>query len=270
MYDERQIERIYCESDYEENPYFSYELTTVEEESAARFRNYRRALARVESITGAGRVLDVGCGSGTFLYLCKKRGWRVSGVEISEPLAQRCREAVGAEVLTGRFEDLELPESGFDLVSLWDVIEHVIDPVSVMRRVRELLRPGGVALYCTPDEDSLLARTGRLLYLSSGGRYSYPALALHPPNHTYFFSRRGFRRIVDGLGLQPLADWSQTAFFEHSEMASTIQKAGIALIEGLAGLADRRYEMVVLARRERGTGGPDPQAPRAASGPPPR
>jgi hypothetical protein len=130
---------------------------------------------------------------------------------------------------------------------MWDVIEHVIDPGFCIRKVSDLLRPGGMAVFCTPDEESLLARTGLALYKS---RYSYPALALHPPYHTYFFSRQGFAKLLEENGLAVTKCYTQEAFFEHSQLASRAQKAGIGLIEKIGRVTDSCYEMVVFARSE--------------------
>src|SRR4026209_1076149 len=99
---------------------------------------------------------------------------------------------------------------------MWDIIEHVLDPIAFFEKARFLLRPGGLLLICTPDEDSLLARTGWALYKGTRASYRYPALALHPRYHTFFFSRKSLARLLTQQGLTVARGYSQQAFFQHS------------------------------------------------------
>ena len=248
MYDEEKIRAIYCGTEYESNPYFSYDVQQVGTLASARAMNYRRALDKLESLLAPGRLLDVGCGSGSFLALAQARGWEPNGVEMSPGLSAACERKLGIKVSTGRFEDVDLLAGSFDVVTMWDVIEHVIDPGFCIRKVKQLLRPGGVAVFCTPDEESMLARTGLALYRLTRSRYRYPAFALHPPYHTYFFSRKGFVGLLEHSGLTVTTCYSQEAFFEHSHLASRAQKTGIAVIEKIGAVFDSCYELVALAR----------------------
>ncbi len=251
MYDEGKIAQIYCEDDYQDNPYFACDPNSEEASRSDRFANYRRSLDRVAQHLEPGRLLDIGCGTGAFLCVAQEYGWVLEGVEISPELARQARANVPAAVVTeGRFETLALTPRSYDLITMWDVIEHVIDPVAVVRAMRQLLRPGGLMVFCTPDEGSLLAGVGQWLYRLSSGRYFYPAYALHPPAHTYFFSRRGFASLLQSADMKPLENYSQKAFFEHSQMASAVQKAAIASIETGARLIDRQYEMIVIAQED--------------------
>lgn len=248
MYDEEKIRDIYGGLEYETNPYFSYDLQQVATLATPRMKNYQRALDYLESVTPARRLLDIGCGSGSFLALAQQRGWEPHGIEMSPGLSAACERNIGIRVASGRFEEVQLPANYFDVITMWDVIEHVIDPGFCVRKVNDLLRPGGIALFCTPDEESILARAGLALYKS---RYRYPALALHPPYHTYFFSRQGFIKLLRDNGLVVTHCYSQEAFFEHSQLASRAQKAGIGLIEKLGKVIDSCYEVVAFGRSEK-------------------
>lgn len=250
MYSEEKIRDIYCGIEYESNPYFSYDVQQVGTLATPRVKNYQRALDYLESVSGPGRLLDIGCGAGSFLALAQKRGWEPHGVEMSPGLSAACERNLGIGVITGRFEDVKLPAGRFDVITMWDVIEHVIDPGFCIGKVKELLRPGGLAVFCTPDEESILARTGLALYRLTGSRYRYPAFALHPPYHTYFFSRKGFISLLNGSGLTVTNCYSQEAFFEHSHLAGGLQKTGIGLIEKIGSVVDSCYELVAFARSE--------------------
>jgi SAM-dependent methyltransferase len=248
MYSREKIFAIYSDESYAHENYFAEKASRPEVSPTRRIVDYKRALRYLEQVTGSRRLLDIGCGAGVFLSLAKRNRWNVSGVELSPKLASICKATLNVPIANGRFEEMELPRKSFDVITLWDVIEHVLDPVACIRQARELLKPGGILVFCTPDENSLLAKIGFALYKVTASRYSYPAFALHPPYHTYFFSRKGFISVLNKLDLQIVRSYSQEAFFEHSALASPHQKLGITLIETVAGWVDRRYEMVVFAR----------------------
>ena len=100
-----------------------------------------------------GYALDVGCGTGEFLLELRARGWRVVGQEISDYAAQVAGEA-GLDVRTSRLDRCGFESQSFDLVTLWDVVEHLHDPLSVLREIRRILKPSGLLVLSTPDIDS--------------------------------------------------------------------------------------------------------------------
>jgi 2-polyprenyl-3-methyl-5-hydroxy-6-metoxy-1,4-benzoquinol methylase len=104
------------------------------------------------------RLLDVGCAAGYFLDVVSAEGWEVRGVEPSTPIASTARERHGdAAIHVGTLDGL--PDWGtFDLITLWDVLEHVPDPVATLKQARQLLAPGGTLLIETQNIDSALAR----------------------------------------------------------------------------------------------------------------
>jgi 2-polyprenyl-3-methyl-5-hydroxy-6-metoxy-1,4-benzoquinol methylase len=248
MYNRDEIVQIYSNAEYERHPYFSYDLSDVLTLEKTRFKNYDRALVHIESVIGVGTLLDVGCGSGAFLSVANGRGWNVHGIELSPGLCKACESNTNANVINGSFEEVSLPNGCYDLITFWDIIEHVRDPAFCIEKAKALLRPGGLLLFCTPNEDSLLARVGWTLYRLTRSSYRYPALALHPPAHTYFFSKRSFRKLLEQRNMTVIRCTSQEAFFEHSPLANRIQKLAVALIEKIGAPFDACYEMVILAR----------------------
>ena len=248
MYDADKIKQLYCSEEYEQHPYFSYENEDVETLINKRFQNYNRALVYIESVIGVGKLLDVACGSGSFLSIATKRGWEPHGIELSPALCRVCEKNSGVKVTNSYFEEANLPEKYYDTITFWDIIEHVLDPVFCIEKAKSLLKPGGIVMFCTPNEDSLLAGIGWALYKFTGSYYSYPALALHPVYHTYFFSKKGFREILLERDLNVISSYSQEAFFEHSPLASQVQKKAIALIENIGSVFDSAYELVMFAK----------------------
>jgi SAM-dependent methyltransferase len=149
---------------------------------------YRRRMQVVRRhFTRPGRVLDVGCAAGYFLSVMKDAGWQVIGLEPSDAIRPQAEERLGKEnVRSGLLGAVELPAGGFDLVTMWDVIEHIPDVVGAAREVRRLLAPGGKFLIETQDVESLAAR---LL----GKRWQHYKHA----EHIYHFHAR---TLADALG----------------------------------------------------------------------
>ncbi len=121
---------------------------------------FRRRLARVrDHLPPPGRVLDVGCAAGYFLAVMREEGWRVSGVEPSESILDAAEALLGPGVVEpGTLENAPLEPASFDLITFWDVLEHLPDPLAALRRARELLAPGGRVLVETQNVRSRLAR----------------------------------------------------------------------------------------------------------------
>ena len=132
------------------------------EQEASRRATYERELDHLERLRTGRDLLDVGCHAGFFLGFARDRGWRVAGVEPSRWAAEHAR-AQGFEVFNGPVEAYET-ERRFDVVTLWDVLEHLVDPVSVLRHIRRLLKPDGLLVFATHNLDRLLPRLMRGRY----------------------------------------------------------------------------------------------------------
>jgi SAM-dependent methyltransferase len=157
--------------------------------------NARRRLSLLERFARAGRLLDVGCAAGFFLDEARGLGWDVAGVELSIEMAASARERVGVDaVAQGPFSEQVYERASFDCVTMWDYIEHTLDPAAEVRRARELLRPGGVFALSTGDVNSLLARV-------SGRRWHL----LTPRHHNYFFNRRALTLMLGRAGLTTMS-----------------------------------------------------------------
>jgi 2-polyprenyl-3-methyl-5-hydroxy-6-metoxy-1,4-benzoquinol methylase len=140
--------------------------------------SFRRRLEWIERRRAPGRLLDVGCGPGTFLALARERGWSCRGVDINAASVRRCRE-LGLDALAGPFPHPDLAGERFDALVANDVLEHLPEPRRALAAARELLVPGGVLFLSTPDVGSLVARI-------SGRRW----LHLKPVEHLTAFDRR--------------------------------------------------------------------------------
>jgi SAM-dependent methyltransferase len=147
---------------YYPNDYHAFQPAIADLPSPLRrleLRSYYATRRRmVERAAGRhGRILDVGCATGNFLDAMRGAGWRAQGVEPSPEASAYARERLGLDVITGRLEQADLPRAAFDVVTFWDVLEHVHEPRATLARAAELLRPGGVLILGLPNPDSLEA-----------------------------------------------------------------------------------------------------------------
>ena len=120
-------------------------------------KNYIHYLWLAEGrLEGAGRdgpysVLDIGAHCGFFLRVAKERGWQVFGIEPAEPLVRFARDKNGLDTIQRAFFDKHsFSGMDFDLITMFDVLEHLADPVGILRTARERLRSGGLVICKVP------------------------------------------------------------------------------------------------------------------------
>jgi SAM-dependent methyltransferase len=131
---------------------------------------WRRRLRILKRHRNSGSLLDVGTGTGQFLAIAREC-FTVVGTEVSESAVRVARERYGLNVVQGRIEGIQL-DSGFDVITLYHVLEHVPDPLSTLRRCRELLNPHGILVVAVPNDlQGSKAIVKRLLALAGVGRF---------------------------------------------------------------------------------------------------
>ena len=122
-----------------------------------------------------GRLLDVGCGDGKFLADMKRLGWEVVGVEPDPEAAKIAEERLGLSVFTGTLGEANFPPDAFDAITMKHVIEHVEDPIGLVRECHRILKPGGRLSIATPNTECLQHQLFRTAWLE-----------LDPPRHLQF------------------------------------------------------------------------------------
>lgn len=159
-------------------------------QAPARRAAARRRLWGLRRMKPSGRLLDVGCAAGFFLAEAQAH-YEVRGVELSEFSSRFAREQFGLDVRTGTLADAAFDAGSFDLVTLWDVIEHVADPAAVLAEVARVLAPGGRAVLTTGDIGCVYAQ-------ARGAQWHL----MTPPWHLYFFSRATLAGLAVRAGLR--------------------------------------------------------------------
>lgn len=152
-------------------------------------------------------LLDVGAGAGHFLRAAVRAGYVATGVELNPDLAKLATESSGANVIAG--DALALPrllagrERSFSVVALLDLIEHVQDPVLLLKDAASFVAPGGILLVYTPNHKGLIVRTAQILYLLSLGLAVGPLRGIYDCDHVTFFDPRSLRETARRAGLVP-------------------------------------------------------------------
>ncbi len=151
---------------------------------------YRREGSRVFlEYEPAGKLLDVGCGSGDYLVEMARLGWEVQGLDLDPQAVNRAR-CRGLMVQQGTLEQLSYEPGTFDAVTLNHVIEHVENPVLTLRKCFHILKEGGQLLLFTPNSGSI----GHRLF----GRHWR---GLEPPRHLHVFNRSSLARLFAVVGV---------------------------------------------------------------------
>lgn len=157
-----------------------------------RVRTFEKALKNILSRTNAlsiRSVFDIGAGSGAFLRACKDAGLSVNGCEPNVWLTRWARQKHSIEILPLPFDELAMSKT-FDLVSLWDVIEHISDPNATLTKAKSILKPGGVLVVNYPDYTAFPAR-------SLGRRWPFWLTA-----HYWYFTEQTMSRLLEKHGLR--------------------------------------------------------------------
>jgi SAM-dependent methyltransferase len=137
-----------------------------------------------------GSLLDVGCGNGKYLEVARRDGWRAVGIEVSEAAA-RVAAGLGFEVIEGDALEVEFPPERFDRVRCGHVLEHVTDPVRLLGRLRDAVKPEGTVEVVIPNPRSL----GSLVFR----KYWH---GLDVPRHLYHYRAEDIRALAGLTGME--------------------------------------------------------------------
>ncbi|MCC7261237.1 MAG: class I SAM-dependent methyltransferase [Candidatus Latescibacteria bacterium] len=196
----------------------------------ARVGFFAGVAARIEALVPPGRLLDIGCGYGQFLLACRQRGWQVAGVELGGPACVRAR-AQGLEVFHGTLTQAGYAENSFDVVTLWNVLDHLVDPLGEVRQVLRVLRPGGLIYFRVPNAAFHLRakRVLRLLaYLGVRDVTTFHLISLNAGTARRLLETAGFGAVrVENSPLSAVNPWS--AQRAHRARLISLLKGGVQL-----------------------------------------
>lgn len=209
--DEREVRemfsRLYTEGEGSVPELRSYYAFTYEDRpDNPLVQLYEQWLDGIEAVRKPGRLLDIGCGTGLFLAVARRRGWEPHGIDDCAEAIAHARSHFGLDVSNGEFGDFAAQGQRFDAVTMWDIIEHARDPVGLLRAARGVLAPGGVIGISTPNQRSVLDVVAGALYRASLGRVTWPLEKFYIEQHFLYFSPATLEAALAraGLGLVTL------------------------------------------------------------------
>ncbi len=173
----------YVEDEYQSGKYRDYVSSRP-----MKLQHFEARLRQLGDHVRPGRLLDVGCSCGYFLEVAAAAGFDVHGVEFSRSAIQAAAPQVRSRIVEGTLEQAT-PRGPFNVISAFDLVEHLHDPRGFLTHCLSLLAPDGVLVVSTPDTDHMLRPIMRT---------RWPML--QPMQHLHLFSRRALRQTLETSG----------------------------------------------------------------------
>ena len=202
---EQLSENVYTDS------YFPEREQTAQPTEDDRYQ-FERQLSNFKSRLGkSGKILDIGCGNGSFLAYAEKQGWEIFGADIG--LSADARRLM-CPLWEGRLAEIDFGDARFDVIRINHVLEHTQNPLTELKRIRELLKPKGIIYISVPNIAGISSRLKALqsrLHLKRHRWRHYAAM-----HHLFFFSPRTLRLIIEAAGMRVL-HWETPVLSKSSQ-----------------------------------------------------
>ncbi len=213
-------------------------------------RDFSRGLELLKRFRTKGKLLDVGCGVGIFMSMAENEGWETFGVDLSDYSVEMAKKQFGLNVFSGELREAGFPEKHFEVITLWDTFEHLVNPCEQLQQIRYLLKDDGLVLINIPNEESLLRILASIIFTASFGKIAYPVRKLYHQYHLFYYSLETIQRMMEENGYEILHREGKRIPVEKGRKTS-IEKTivmGISLVEKLIG---KEYELLVIARKKK-------------------
>ncbi len=144
------------------------------------------------------KVFDIGCSTGIFLEMAAKEGWTPYGCDVNRNLVRENRKRYGDQVKLQEGKHIDFKDNFFDVITLFDVIEHLTNPVDTLKEVSRVLKEDGLVVISTPNIDGLFPRLTYALFGKTIGAWEHPT----PPGHVFQFSKRSLQKTTEKASLE--------------------------------------------------------------------
>lgn len=181
-----------------------------------------------------GKLLEIGFGGAAFLIGMRELGWQVEGIDMDPQAVEKARRIYGLSVRQGELSEQRYPDASFDAITMSHVIEHVPDPIGLLRECRRILAPGGRLVITTPNTAALGHR-----------KFGSAWVHLDPPRHLHLFSivslEESLRRAgFEDIGARSSMRWAGGVW----TISESIRRDGVTTMSARGGLRMRLTAMV--------------------------
>ena len=174
-------------------------------------KRYEGYIKNIKSIIRTGKLLDIGCNIGFFMKIAQQAGFDVKGVELNEGCAAYGREKFCLDIDSKYLEDIGFPDKIFDVITLFDVLEHIPDIHRFIDELKRILKDDGLIVLQSPNLNSLMAEFTK-------NRWNW----LTPPDHLYHFTPETMARLLwkHGFIIKKMKTWEPAVDFCNNLIAS--------------------------------------------------
>jgi len=206
----------YAENEYETGVYRDYV-----EARDMKIEHFKRRLERILPRVHEGRLLDIGCSCGYFMEVAAASGFEVEGLEFSRTAIAAADPAIRPHILCSSVDEFEGSQT-YDLITAFDLIEHVPQPKEFLKKIRRLLAPGGWLAMATPD-------AGHFLRYVMGA--SWPML--QPMQHLTIFSQKSMELALEEAGFSEISFEPATKTISYEYLTEQLRVLTPALHRGM-------------------------------------
>ena len=181
------------------------------------------------------KLLDIGCGLGDFLHVASSKGLETYGVDINKSVIAYLQESQELNMEAGNIENgIEFSEHCFDVITMFGVIEHLVNPPDAIKECHRMLKPGGILCLQTPTEDGFLRKVGRALYRLSFEQLDFHVEQLYFLNggHNLCFCRKSIQTLLDTYNFEVLGIAGSTFGLKSLLQRFSLHPRGIIEIIG--------------------------------------
>lgn len=227
-----------------------------------RFENQTAVVKNYLNSISGKRVLDIGCGGGLFLSKLKNDGAQVVGIELSDERAHYARIKHNLEIIRRPIEDAfwQNQKSTFDVVTLWDVIEHVNYPEATLKYSASVLKSGALLFIDTPCRDSFYHRFGEITYKYTNGKlptFLNVMYSAHPFGHKQIFSSSEMKRIFERVGLEVISfkkfhelSFPYSFYLKRIFKSDILVKMALPVVSILLRLFPIKNKILIIGRKK--------------------
>ena len=159
--------------------------------AANEFLIYLEVLKNSEIYRNKNKILDIGCGTGLFLKKAREEKWNVFGIELSEIAIDYAKKNYNLDLIKGELKDVKFPDGYFDVITMWEVIEHLQNPKEELKEIFRILREGGLLFLSTPNFNSLNFILRKKNWC-----------IINPSDHIYYFTPKTLKKLLKNAGFK--------------------------------------------------------------------